>query len=424
MRVTTAFKRLLRLDDVNVVAVAFLPSIIEVTVALRRRRLHCAHCGFKTRWRYDTRSGTEPRWRHLDLGVWRVELVMAAPLRRLRCPTHGVVVEAVPFARPNARLTRDFDDLLAWLATKMDKTAIARLCRVSWRTVGRACERVVASELDPDRLEELFRIGVDEISWRKHHKYLTLVVDHDRGCVIWGAKGRDAKTLDAFFDELGPERSALIEAVSLDLGPAYLRSVGADGHAPQAVVCADPFHLVKLVGDALDEVRRDLWQQLRRLPDDRFAKAFKGSRWALLKNPEDLSTTQAAQLAKIRRTRGGIWRAYEMKEQFRAIFAAGLDRAEATDALDRWCARAQRSRLEPFVRCATTMRERRDIILNAIEHRISNGRVEGLNTKVRLIVRRAYGFHSADAALALVMLGAGPIKLKLPHEHRLDQATA
>lgn len=421
MRVTTAFKRLLRLDGVNVTAVEFLATTVVVTVALRRRRLVCPHCGYKTRSRYDARPRPS-RWRHLDLGCWRVEL--RADLRRLVCPTHGVVVEAVPFARPGAGLTRDFDDLLAWLATKMDRTSIARLCRVSWRTVGRACERVVATELDPGRLDGLFRIGVDEISWRKHHRYLTLVVDHDRGKVIWGAKGRDSTTLDGFFDELGAQRAGLIEAVSLDLGPAYIKSVSAPGHAPQAVICADPFHVVKLVGDALDEVRRDLWQQLRRLPDDRWAKDFKGSRWALLKNPEDLTDTQAAQLARIRRTRGGIWRAYEMKEQFRAVFAGDLTRDEAAVRLDRWCARAQRCRLAPFVKAARTMRHRRDLILNAVEHGISNGRVEGLNTKVRLLVRRAYGFHSADAALALVMLAAGPIDLKLPHEHQPDQAAA
>ncbi|NLD78470.1 MAG: ISL3 family transposase [Acidimicrobiales bacterium] len=299
----------------------------------------------------------------------------------------------------------------------MDKTSVARLCRVSWRTVGRACERVVATELDPDRLDGLFRIGVDEISWRRHHKYLTLVVDHDRGVVVWGAQGRDSATLDEFFDELGPERNQQIEAVSLDLGPAFIKSVRAEGHAPNAVICADPFHVVKLVGDALDEVRRDLWNQLRKLPGDRWAKDFKGSRWALLKNPEDLTDGQAAKLATIKRTKGGIWRAYEMKEQFRAIFAGDLTPAQAGELLDRWCARAQRSRLAPFVKAAKTMRHRRDLILNAIEHGLSNGRVEGLNTKVRLIVRRAYGFHSADAALALVMLGAGPIDLKLPHEH-------
>lgn len=421
MRVTTAFKRLLRLDDVNVTAVEWFTQLVVVTVVLRRRRLWCPHCSFKTSSRYDTRP-VASRWRHLDLGVWRVEV--RATLRRLRCPTHGVVVEAVPFARPGAHLTRDFDDLLAWLATRMDKTAIARLCRVSWRTVGRACTRVVATELDPGRLDGLFRVGVDEISWRKHHKYLTLVVDHDRAKVVWGGEGRDAATLDAFFDELGPVRSTLIEAVSLDLGPAYLKSVRAEGHAPQAIVCADVFHLVKLVGDALDEVRRQLWNELRQLPDDRWAKAFKGSRWCLLKNPKDLTERQAAQLARIRRTRGGIWRAYEMKEQFRAVFAGDLDPADAIVSMDRWIARAQRSRLPAFVKVARTMRDRRGLIVNAVQHGISNGRVEGLNTKVRLIVRRAYGFHSAQAALALVMLACGPITLTLPHEHPPAHAAA
>ncbi len=415
MRVTTAFKRLLRLDGVNVTNVEFLPTLIVVTVALRRRRLVCPHCRFKTSVRRDTRP-VPSRWRHLDLGVWRVEL--RASLRRLRCPTHGVVVEGVPFARPGAHLTRDLDDLLAWLATRMDKTSIASLCRVSWRTVGRSIARVVASELDPDRLDGLFRVGVDEISWRRHHKYLTLVVDHDRGQVIWGAQGRDSLTLDKFFTELGEERSAQIQAVSMDLGPAFLKSVTAPGHAPQAVVCADPFHVVKLVTDALDEVRRDLWQQLRRLPTDRFAKAFKGARWALLKNPEDLNDAQQAQLRRFRRNGGGMWRAYEMKEQFRSIIGSGLSRDEADVLLERWCNRAQRSRLAPFIKAAKTIRQRRDLILNAIEHGVSNGRVEGLNTKVRLIIRRAYGFHSADAALALVMLAAGPIQLRLPHERQ------
>jgi len=421
VRVTTVFKRLLRLDDVNVTGVEWLPNLIVVTVVLRRRRLWCPHCGFKTSARYDSRAHPS-RWRHLDHGRWRIEV--RAMLRRLRCPVHGVVVEAVPFARPGAHLTRDLDDLLAWLATRMDKTAIARLCRVSWRTVGRACQRVVASELDPARLDSLFRIGVDEISWRKHHKYLTLVVDHDRSCVVWGAEGKDAKTLDQFFTELGPQRAGIIEAVSMDLGPAFLKSVTAPGHAPQALVCADVFHLVKLVGDALEVVRREFWQQLRLLPDDRYAKAFKGSRWCLLKNPEDLTPKQTEKLATIRRRRNIIWRAYEMKEQFRAIFTTGLAPAEAIVLLDRWVTRALKSRIEAFKKAARTMRERRGIIINAITQGISNGRVEGLNNKVRLIIRRAYGFHSANAALALVMLSCGPITLTLPHEHTSDPIAA
>lgn len=167
----------------------------------------------------------------------------------------------------------------------------------------------------------------------------------------------------------------------------------------------------------MDEVRREQWNLLRDYADPRYAKAFKGARWCLLKNPEDLTVGQAAQLARMRRTRSGTWRAYEMKEQLRHLVTADdHGRAEADVLLEAWCARAQRSRLAPFVKLAKTIRQRREMILNAIEHGISNGRVEGLNTKVRLIIRRAYGFHSAQAALALVMLAAGPITLLLPHE--------
>jgi transposase len=409
VRVTTAFKRLLRLDGVHVTDVEFLASVVRVTITLRRRRLVCGHCGYKTRFRYDTRP-VASTWRHLDLGVWHVEL--RATLRRLRCPTHGVVVEGVPFARPGAKLTRDFDDLLAWLATRMDKTAIARLCRVSWRTVGRACERVVAAELDPGRLDGLFRIGVDEISWRKHHRYLTLVVDHDRGVVVWGAKGRDSATLDQFFDELGPQRSAAIEAVSLDLGPAYIKSVTAEGNAPQAVVCADPFHCVKLVGDALDEVRRDLWQQLRKLPDDRWAKDFKGARWALLKNPEDLTDRQATKLAWIARHNHRLYRAYLLKEQLRQVFS--LAGEAGIDLLDRWLAWAQRCRIEAFVELGRRIKRHRAAIDQTLLTGTGNALVESTNTKLRVIHRRAYGFKTPQAMIALGMLALGGLCPDIP----------
>lgn len=413
MRVTTAFKRLLALPGVNVTDVDIGTDAVVVTVALRRRRLVCPDCEHSTRARYDGRP-VDSRWRHLDLGVWRLEV--RARLRRLVCPTHGVRTEGVPFARAGAEFTADFEALVAWLATRMDKTAICRLVRINWRTVGRIVERVVADELDPDRLDGLFEIGVDEISWRKHHNYLTLVANHRSGKVVWGAEGRDAKTLDGFFDDLGPERSAQLTAVSMDMGPAFAKSVRAEGHAPQATICLDPFHVIALGTKALDEVRRPLWQELRQLPDPTIAKRFKGARWALLKNPEDLTDNQAVTLAAVRRNGGAMWRAYTLKEALRAIFAGDLTEADAGHLLDRWCSWAQRSRLAPFVKLARTIRAHRDGILAAIRLGLTNGRLEGLNNRVRLIVRRAFGFHSAGAALALVMLSCGPITLQLPHE--------
>lgn len=413
MRVTTAFNRLLQLDGVNVTDVEIGTDTVTVAVALRRRKLVCPDCGYTTTARYDTRP-VPSRWRHLRLGIFR--LVVQARLRRLACPTHGWRVEAVPFARPGARFTRDFEALVAWSATKMDKTALCQLVGIDWDTVGRICDRVVADELDPHRLDGLFNIGVDEISWKKHHNYLTLVADHDSGTIVWGAEGKNTTTLDGFFDELGDARSGQIEAVSMDMGPAFRKSVTA--HAPQAAICFDPFHVVGVGTDALNIVRRDIWQQLRRLPDPEIAKTFKGARWALLKNPEDLTDRQAATLKAIKANGGALWRAYKLKEALRAIFAGDLEPGQAMQLLDRWCAWAQRCRLAPFVKAARTIRKHRDGILAAIERGLSNGRLEGLNRRVRLIVRRAFGFHSAKAALALVMLTCGPVNLTLPWQNR------
>jgi transposase len=327
-----------------------------------------------------------------------------------------VVVEGVPFARHRSGFTRDFEDVTAFLTTKTDKTTIARFLRVDWDTVGRICERVVADSLDADRLDGLVNIGVDEISWRKHHHYLTLVTNHTSGKIVWGKTGKDTATMDAFFDELGADRSGRIEAVSMDMGPAFAKSVRTEGHAPQAVVCIDPFHAVKLVGEALDVERRKAWNELRQAGNPDAAKKFKGARWALLKNPTNLTDEQATTLRKLKRRGGDVWRAYTLKEAFREIFAGDLTTDQVAELIDRWISRASRSRLAAFVKAAQTIRKHRDGLLAAIRLNINNGRAEGLNNVVRLIIRRARGFHTAEAALALVMLTCGPITLQLPRE--------
>jgi len=296
----------------------------------------------------------------------------------------------------------------------MDKTAICRLCRVDWDTVGRMITRVMDDGLDPGRLNQLFVIGVDDVSWRKGQKYLTLVSDHQSGKMVWGEEGRDAATLDTFFKELGTERSTGLVAVSMDMSAAYSNSVGRN--APNAIICFDPFHVVQLATKALDKVRRETWQELRLLPDPEVARRFKGARWCLLKNPKDLTDKQAVTLRKIRRRGGELWRAYALKEALRAIFAGDLDEGEVALLLDRFCSKASRSGLKPFVTLSQTIRKHRAGILQAVRLGVNNARHEGLNRRVRLIVNRAYGFHSARAALALVMLTLGPIDLKLPHE--------
>ncbi len=333
MRATTAFKHLMRLRGVTVTGVEFTDTKVVVEATLRSGVLRCPCCTFTTRARYDERP-VASTWRHLDLGAWRLEV--RASLKRLDCPTHGVRTQAVPFARSGSRFSTDFEDLVGWLATTMDKTAICRLTRIDWDTVGRIIERVMDTGLDPDRLAGLFQIGVDEVSWRKGHKYITFVSDHATRRFVWAKEGKDAATLDSFFDELGGEASKAITEISMDMGPAYAKS--ATARAPKAVLCYDPFHVVKLATDALDKVRRAVWQEMRALPDKDAAKKFKGARWALLKNPTDLTDEQGATLRKIKRKGGELWRAYALKEALREVFAGDLNEAEVKELLERFCA--------------------------------------------------------------------------------------
>ncbi len=443
MRVTSAFSRLLDLPGVWVRSVSLEPDRVSVTVALRRRRLHCPKCPYSTRHR-ENKQHHDSVWRHLDLGRWRLEV--HARLRRLRCPVHGVHVEGVPFARDGARFTRDFEDLVAWLATKTDKTATCRLTRIDWQTIGRIIERVGDELLDGDRLTGLFEISIDEVAWRKGHRYLTLVGDHRRRCVVWGCEGKGRAAADEFFAELDPDtrqdadhgrdaeaaeiqvkppgeanadvaigkRAGQLTAVSMDMTGGYAKSVGL--HAPQAVICIDNYHVVQLATKALDEVRREHWNELRGAGNPDAAKQFKDSRWSLLKNPEDLTDRQADTLTALHAAGGKIPRAWAMKEMVRAIFAPGLTVDAVDELIDRLLARLSRSRLEPFVRLGRTIRKHRDGILAARRMKLSNARAEALNNKAKLITRRAYGFHSANAALALIHLTCGPITLTLPHE--------
>jgi transposase len=276
MRATTIFKHLLDLPATTVSDVEFYPARLLVTAKLRRSKLRCPKCDFVTKARYDIRPAPST-WRHLDLGKWRLDV--QADLRRLSCPTHGVITEGVPFARANSHFTRDFENLVGWLATTMDKTALCRLVRIDWDSVGRIIERVMLTELDPKRLDGLFCIGVDEVSWRKGHSYITLVSDHASRKFVWGKEGKDAATLDCFFDELGEVRSEDIEAISMDLGPAYESSARKPGHATNAIICYDPFHVVQLATRALEKIRKEIWQELRGLPDQDVARKFKGARW-------------------------------------------------------------------------------------------------------------------------------------------------
>lgn len=419
MRVTTAFNKLLAIPGASVASVIFSPGGVVVGLTRRRRRPVCP-CGWKGRAVYDRSTR---RWRHLDLAASK--LFLEAEIRRIHCRRcDRVRTEAVDWARPRARHTRDFEDVVAWLAQHTDKTTVTRLLRTSWETVTGIVGRVVGEHLDSRRLEGLYRIGVDEVSWRKGHRYLTVVADHDRdGMVVWAGAGKDHKTLERFYDELGEPGCAQLQAVSLDMGRAYQKAT--DNKAPQARQCVDPFHLVKLANEAVDKTRRAQWQTTRTqrgLTGGRYTRdrkhnpasiATKHTRWALLKDPDTLNDNQLATLHRLRLDRSVLYRAWQLKEGLRDLYR--LARPEqAAEHLDWWLNWACRSRIPAFLTLSKTIRVNRDRILAAVELGLSNSKLEGLNSKIRLINHRGYGHHSAAALIAMIYLCCGGITVELP----------
>ena len=382
-----------------------------VVVRVRPRRRdgsRCGVCGRRARG-YDRGEGAR-RWRALDLGTTKAFIEGEAP--RVECRRHGVVVARTAWARHGSRFTRAFEQQAAWLATHSSKSAVCELMRISWPTVGRIIERVAADERirQGDPLEGLRRIGIDELSFRKGQRYITVVVDHDSGRLVWAAEGRDKRTVLSFFEQLGRERSSQVELVSSDLGEWITKAVMEC--CPGATLCLDPYHVVALATQALDEVRRELWQQARRAGDTSGARWLKGARWALWKRPERLTERQQAKLATIEHVNRRLYRAYLLKEQLRLVFHSEPE--EAIDLLDAWLAWARRCRIASFVKLARTITANRTGIVATLTHRLSNARIEAINTTLRLITRRAYGFHSAQALIALAMLTVGGLRPPLP----------
>ena len=402
MRITTVFNKLLALQGAFVRSVEFGFEEIVVTVE-RRARLHrCPKCKFSTGAGYDQHRRD---WRHVALGKWRVKI--QSTLFRLRCPRHGVLTEAVPWAEHGSRFTLDFEDVVAWLARRMDQTAVCQFVHIAWATVGTIVERVVARELDEGRLNDLFAIGIDEVSYRKGHKYLSVVADHVRGGAAWVGEGRSQASIGKFFDELGPTRSADIAAVTMDMCAPYIAEVRE--RAPNAEIAFDPFHVVKLANEAVHDLRRT---EARERKGTNEAQVLKGSRWALLKAPESLRPDETVRLAEVAVINRRVYRGYLLKEELRALYQCSPNAAE--HHLVAWLSWASRSKLPPFVKLARTLRHYFDGVLAAIRLGLSNGRLEGLNNKIGVIKHRAYGYHSAAALIAMIYLCCSHVSVRLP----------
>lgn len=392
-------------------------GVIIARVRVRQSAaLRCSRCRARCP-RYDRGEGRR-RWRHLDAGVIRVFIEAEAP--RVACPACGVVVAFVPWAHAGTGHTHDFDRQVAYLATRTSRTTVTELMRIAWRTTGAIIERYWRDVEDCfDRFEAVTRIGIDEISYKKGRRYLVVVVDHDTGRLLWAGVGRSSATVGEFFDALGPERCAAITLVSADSARWITKAVAA--RCPGAVQCADPFHVIAWATDALDQVRREAWNTAAGRAADTVrtrhkttgtAKTYKDIRYALWKNPENLTEHQHAKIAWMAKTDPRLYRAYLLKEALRHVFK--VKGTEGIHALDRWLSWAARCRIPEFTRLAKNIKEHRATIDASLEHGLSNALIESTNTKIRLITRTAYGFANPQALIALALLSLGGYRPTLP----------
>jgi transposase len=293
----------------------------------------------------------------------------------------------------------------------MAKAPLAGLLRISWTTVGRIIERSIEDVLSERRFDSLRRIGIDEVSFRRGHRYLTLVVDHDSGQIVWASEGARAKeSLDGFLDELGRERALRIEAVSIEMAPGYYQALHE--RLPSAALCIDPFHVVRLANHALNLVRRQEWNRQGR-SKTRSGRWLISARWALVTAPERQSERQRSLLTELEHANRPLYSAYLLKEQLRALYRLP-DRDQAPQLFDLWLDSARASGLAAFERLADSLARFRDSILAAIRLGLSNGRLEGINAKVRLLSHRSFGFHTAKPLIALVYLCCSGIQITPP----------
>jgi transposase len=443
MTTYTLLKKLLGVKDIVVEGYRLeeLPGgVLKLVIRVRptaAKQCRCSKCGRRIP-RYD-RPEHLRTWRALDFGGILIELEGYAP--RGTCKEHGIVTMDVPWAFPDSGFTKDFDRTVAWLARTVSKSAVCEFMRISWRTVGRCIARVV-DELEPDhscRLHDLVRIGIDETSYSKGHRYITTVVNHDTNTVVWVAQGHGRMVLDSFFQSLTEEERSKIEVVSGD-GARWISDAVDFWCQPDVLRCTDPFHVVSWATEALDKIRREAWQEANKevkqrkkevnpkrgriASDDvkrqqyeeakKTAKGIKNSRYAFGKAPEHLTENQAAKLELIEAENRTLFRAYQLKERLRILLKL-KDPDEALAELNRWLRSAAHSRISEMVELGRKIKRHKQYILNFITTGISNARVEANNNKISLLIHRAFGFKNFQNMVSLIMLVCSDLTIQLPN---------
>ncbi len=351
---------------------------------------------------YDLRT---PRtWRHLDTCKYRTELVARVP--RVQCPVHGVRTILVPWALPSSRFTRDFeDDVLGWLQ-EASVLAVSRQLDVGWKAISRIMDRAVARGLERRAPQIIAHICVDETSFRRGHKYITVVSDATSGKVLYVGIGRTKKVLKRWYMGLTPEQLAGIQSVSMDMWPAYIYATLDCVPDAENKIAFDRFHIAKYLGEAVDKVRRQEHKLLRAQGNP----ILTGSKYDWLTNPKNMSTTQAKRFQSLKNSSLKTARAWAIKEMARNLWHY-VSPTWARKVWKKWLSWAMRCRLEPVKEAARTIKTHLWGIINAIVLKVSNGPAESINSRIKTVKTRARGFRNNERFVNAIYFHLGGLDL-------------
>lgn len=437
MTISSLAKKLMGVNNVvvenlNLEEISGEEQIVIQVRPHKKDQCRCGICG-RISPRFDHGKGVR-RWRAPDLGSGTM-VYIEAEANRVCCEEHGVVVQQFPWARHKSRFTKNFEDLTAWLSLHLSRKAIAEYLRISWDTVGPIVTRV-EKELSSNynKFDKLENIAIDETSYKKGHKYITLILNHDTNAVVWVGKGYGKAVLESFFTQLSKEQCQSIRLVSGD-GAKWIKNTVQE-YCPNAKFCIDPFHVVSWCTEILDGVRKEEWNKARiKLANEKKNEAKRGrgrpkgghveksvteeqvdmvkrSKYPLLMNPEHLSEAYKAKLQQVLLHDRRLATAYRLKEELRLILK--LPVGEATKAIDRWRRRAWSCRIPQFVELQRKIKRHKDSILATISYGLSNARMEATNNKVKLTIRMAYGFRNIDNLISMIYLRCGNLSVRLP----------
>ena len=360
---------------------------VVFTICQERGDLRCAICGSR---RVVRRGSQRRRFRSLPIGTRGVQVLL--DVARVGCTDCGELRQvSVDFADERRSYTRAFERYVVELSHHMTIRDVAEHLEVGWDLVKDIQKRYLSRRFRRIKLKHLRRIAIDEISIGRGHRYLTVVLDLKSGAVAFVGEGKGADALKPFWKRLRRSR-ARIEAIAMDMSPAYISAVQT--HLSKAVIVFDHFHVIKLFNEKLSDLRRELYREAtEKLHKD----VLKGTRWLLLKNPENLDGTrdESKRLHEALALNQPLATAYYMREDLRRVWEQS-DRSAAQRVLDDWIRRAESSGIHRLIQFAHTLAAHRSGILNYYDYRISTGPLEGTNTKIRVLQRNAYGFRDTD----------------------------